>query len=94
MSRLVALLIVGTVAGCFPTDSAATDWMYGRSWFSHTPVAEQPVPTQRSATRSALPQIGPGFAVRSTYRINVYRIRNGRSYDTTVFRQFSAHGRP
>lgn len=94
MSKLVALLIAGSLHAVCSNECLASDWMFRRSWFSHAPEPGQPVPQSRSAIRRAVPQIGPGFAVRSTYRFNVYRIRNGQSYDTTVFRQFSFQGSP
>lgn len=94
MTRLTALIAVGILAAAIPQDCGASDWSFKRSWFSHQPVPGQPLPKQRSASRPALPQVGPGFAVRSSYRYNIYRIQNGSSFDTTIYRQFSAHGTP
>lgn len=52
------------------------------------------MPNSRSAYRPAIPQRGPGFAVRSKFRWNIYRLYNGRSYDTTIFREFSFEETP
>ena len=51
-----------------------------------------PQPMPRSGYRPAHAQLGPGFAVRTKYRFNVYRLWSGRSYDTTIFRNFSFEG--
>lgn len=93
MARLIALLIAGAVTVATAGNAEASDWAFKRSWFSHGVAPGHPVPMLRSALRPALPQVGPGFAVRSSYRYNVYRIRNGNSYDTTIFRQFSIQDR-
>ena len=47
------------------------------------------MPNSRSAYRPAIPQRGPGFAIRSKSRWNIYRLNSGRSYDTTIYREFS-----
>lgn len=52
------------------------------------------LPQTRSAYRPAIPQRGPGFSIRGKYRFNFYRLFNGRSYDTTVFREFSIEESP
>ncbi len=52
------------------------------------------MPTSRSAYRPATPQRGPGFSIRAKNRWNVYRLNNGRSYDTTIYREFSFEESP
>ena len=94
MSRFAGLLALAVFAVVMPDSASAADWAFKRSWFSHGPASGQPLPRQRTAIRPALPQKGPGFAVRSSYRYNLFRIRNGRSYDTTIYRQFSVQETP
>jgi hypothetical protein len=62
--------------------------------FGMTSLPPHSLPNSRSAYRPAIPQRGPGFAVRSKYRFNVYRLYNGQSSDTTVFREFSYEQTP
>ena len=90
IAMFAAVLLGGNVA-------EASDWMFRRSWFTDLPAPHEPavgalpahaMPQPRSAYRPAIPQRGPGFAVRSKLRFNFYRLYNGRSYDTTVFREF------
>lgn len=96
------------LAGASSQSSAtADDWMFRPSYYSHVPdisvppdggqaIADAsvpfPQPMPRSAYRPAFTQLGPGFAVRNTYRFNVYRLWSGRSFDTTIYRQFSLEG--
>lgn len=70
-------------------DSANPGMGYGM-----TSLPPQSLPTSRSAYRLATPQRGPGFSVRSKYRFNFYRLYNGRSSDTTVYREFSYEESP
>ena len=46
------------------------------------------LPNSRSAYRLAIPQRGPGFAIRSKSRYNIYRLNNGNSFDTSIYREF------
>jgi hypothetical protein len=62
--------------------------------YGMTSLPTHSLPTSRSAYRLATPQRGPGFSVRSKYRMNFYRLYNGRSYDTTIFREFSYEESP
>jgi hypothetical protein len=103
--KSIVYAIVGTLCqGALSVEGA--EWAFRRSWFSHEPAIAQGVanpgtaygmtslPTSRSAYRLATPQRGPGFSVRSKYRLNFYRLYNGRSYDTTIFREFSYEESP
>ncbi|MBI1313548.1 hypothetical protein GC176_19835 [bacterium] len=103
--RYFFLLIVLTFCGSTAANTAtANDWMFRPSYYSHAipadmaadagqlasandPMFPQPVP--RSAYRRAYAQLGPGFALRSNYRFNIYRLRSGQSQDTTYFRNFA-----
>lgn len=87
-------LLIAAAAMMFLSQAAtaeANDWMFRRSWFSHRQAEGEPqmdAPRSRGAVRRAVPQRGPGFAVRGAYRYNVYRIQSGRSFDTTIYREF------
>jgi len=52
------------------------------------------MPNSRSAYRPATPQRGPGFSIRAKNRWNIYRLNIGRSYDTTIYREFSYEETP
>ena len=62
--------------------------------FAMPPLHPYAMPNSRSAYRPAIPQRGPGFAIRAKNRWNIYRLYNGRSYDTTIFREFSFEETP
>ncbi|NQV24044.1 MAG: hypothetical protein HQ518_06710 [Rhodopirellula sp.] len=62
--------------------------------FAMTSLPPHALPNSRSAYRPAIRQRGPGFSIRSKYRYNNYRIYNGSSYDTTMFREFSFEESP
>jgi len=62
--------------------------------FAMPPLPPYAMPNSRSAYRPAIPQRGPGFSIRSKTRWNVYRLNNGRSYDTTIYREFSFEESP
>ncbi|MBI1346408.1 hypothetical protein GC163_08965 [bacterium] len=74
-----------------PQVGSADDWMYRRSYYSHTPVAglpaDYPLPEHRSAYRPAYYREAQGFSVRSAYRINNYVIRNGPRTDRTIYQE-------
>ena len=57
--------------------------------FAMPPLPPYAMPNSRSAYRPATPQRGPGFAIRSKSRWNIYRLNSGRSYDTTIYREYS-----
>jgi len=99
--------ILGTLCqGALSAQGA--DWVFRQSWFSNTPtVAYQgagpdasfalppyAMPGSRSAYRPAVPQRGPGYSIRVKNRWNVYRLNSGRSYDTTIYREFSFEETP
>jgi hypothetical protein len=65
-----------------------------RMAYGMTSLPPQSLPTSRSAYRLATPQRGPGFSVRSKNRFNFYRLYNGQSYDTTIYREFSYEESP
>lgn len=107
MRYLLVLFVLGFVSSIDAAEASAEDWMFRPSYYSHalSPellaaqkqmpeqfVSPYPQPVPRSAYRPAHAQLGPGFAVRSKYRFNVYRLWTGRSYDTTIFRNFSIEG--
>ncbi len=107
MRSLPFLFVLGIVLSIDAVAASANDWMFRSSYYSHAPSPEvlaaqeqmpeqfaspYPRPVPRSAYRPAHAQLGPGFAVRSKYRFNVYRLWSGRSYDTTIFRNFSFEG--
>jgi len=99
--------IIGTLCqGALSAQGA--NWVFRQSWFSDSPAAAyqsaghvtsfalppQAMPSSRSAYRPAIPQRGPGFSIRAKSRWNIYRLNNGRSYDTTIYREFSFEESP
>jgi hypothetical protein len=107
MRYLLVLFVLGFVSSIDAKAASANDWMFRPSYYSHAPSPEllaaqeqmpeqfaspYPQPVPRSGYRPAHAQLGPGFAVRTKYRFNVYRLWSGRSYDTTIFRNFSFEG--
>lgn len=90
MTRASATILTGLmlVAG---TSSAHADWMFRRAYApqsEHDYVPEMPARPSRAAYRPAEPQRGPGFSFRGAYRLNIYRLQNGSSTDTTFFHEF------
>ncbi len=107
MRYLMTLFVLGFGLSTDATVAVANDWMFRSSYYSHAPspellaaqeqmpeqfVSPYPQPMPRSGYRPAHAQLGPGFAIRSKYRFNVYRLWTGHSYDTTIFRDFSFEG--
>jgi hypothetical protein len=94
--RLSALLILSSIAGA---ECRAADWMFRDSYF-HMPSAgltpqqamtmsfPWPVPESRGALRTAIAHEAPGIAIRGAWRYNNYRLFNGNSQDTTIFREY------
>ena len=71
----------------FVSPAEAEDWMFRRSYFSHTPVGElppdYPQPVSRSAYRIA--RYREGFGVSAGWRFNNYVIQNGGRVDRTLY---------
>lgn len=69
----------------------AEDWMFRRSYYSHTPPPgvqpAYPLPESRSAYREAYYREAFSFSVRSAYRVNNYVIQNGPRSDRTYYRE-------
>jgi hypothetical protein len=94
--RFVPGAVVALAAICCFGDRSALagdeSWMYRRSYFSHVlppeVQARYPVPESRSAYRRPMVTVYPGFSVRSVERYNPVQIFDGRSTDTTIYRQF------
>lgn len=94
--RLSALLILSSIVGA---ECRAADWMFRDSYF-HVPSAgltqpqtmamsfPWPVPESRGALRTAVAHEAPGIAIRGAWRYNNYRLFNGSSQDTTIFREY------
>ena len=83
-------ILAGLVLLCsFAQHVSAEDWMFPRSYYSHTPAGElppdYPLPVNRSAYRIA--HYRYGFGVNTGYRINNYIIQNGNRYDRTIYRE-------
>ena len=99
--------IIGTLCqGALSAQGA--NWVFRQSWFSDSPAVAyqsaglvasfalppQAMPSFRSAYRPAILERGPGFSIRAKSRWNIYRLNNGRSYDTTIYREFSFEESP
>lgn len=76
---------------CSSAEVQGEEWMFRRSYFSHTlpPGFEPdyPLPESRSAYRPAYYREAPGLSVRSAYRVNNYIIQNGNRFDRTFYRE-------
>lgn len=103
MSRIIATAVFASCLTISAAPAESSDWAFRRSWFTDAPawspdnghiLPPGSVPRSRSAYRPAIPQQGPGFAVRTKYRYNYYRLFNGQSWDTTVYREFSFQETP
>lgn len=87
----VVLLLLCVGFGPGGTAARAEDWMYRRSYYSHTlspeagAVPNHPMPEHRSAYRPAYYREAFGFSARSAFRINNYVIRNGPRTDRTIY---------
>lgn len=99
--------IIGTLCqGVLSAQGA--NWVFRQSWFSNAPAVvyqsaghgasfalpPHAMPSSRSAYRPAIPQRCFGFSIRAKSRWNIYRLNNGRSYDTTIYREFSFEESP
>jgi hypothetical protein len=94
MNRFLPLCcLCGAFLAFVPVSSAVADddWMYRRSYFSHTPTPgvqpTYPLPEPRSAYRPAYYREALGFSVRSAYRWNNYVLRNGPRTDRTLYQE-------
>ena len=84
-----------TASACFAwfllaeTPAIASDWMFRRSYFSHTagPGDSAATPNSRSAYRQPFVGAHPRFAIRGGYRFNNYTIQNGSGTDRTFIRE-------
>ncbi len=85
----VAVALIG-VAGSEAESRAGDNWMFRRSYFSHTlpegVKIDYPRPDSRSAYRRAYVGANPGFSIRGGYRFNTVRLQAGNSVDTTIIR--------
>jgi hypothetical protein len=85
----IVLAAAGLLSATASAD--AQDWMYRRSYFSHSlpegVEAPHPVPESRSAYRTAYYNQGSGYTVRSAYRINNFVLQNGNRVDRTYYRE-------
>ncbi len=87
----VLVLLTGSAWLAFPATSAeAGDWMFRRSYYSHTAGAgsvDESAPS-RSAYREPWVGAHPRFAIRGGWRFNSYVINNGtNSSDRTFIRE-------
>lgn len=91
LQMATALVVCQLLSSVAPREAAADEWMFRRSYYSHTlpPEVRQayPTPESRSAYRRAYVGLQPGFAVRGGYRYNTTRLRSGSSVDTTITRE-------
>jgi hypothetical protein len=89
--RLTAGLLIVAGLACFATASAdASDWMFRRSYYSHSagPGAMDESAPSRSAYREPWVGAHPRFAIRGGWRFNSFIIQNGtNSTDRTFFRE-------
>ena len=91
--RLVRVLSLGLVAA-FGLDWAASkaqadNWMFRRSWYTHTPEqggTEGPV-SSRTGYREAFAGNHPRGAIRGGYRWNHIQMGSGPNVDHTVIRE-------
>lgn len=83
LGMLGLLLLVSQSA---PADETA--WLYQRSYFSHVPSPDLPVPypqpVSRSAYRPAFYANGPAFWVQAGQRTKSVVIRSGNTVDFTI----------
>lgn len=89
LGRVLTLLLVGwwlTSGGAH--EVRAEDWMFRRSYFTHTPpegVQPEPwLPRSRSAYRTAYYGEIPSLSFRSEFRINNRVLRNGPRTDHSI----------
>jgi hypothetical protein len=90
--RLSPIVLAAAGLLCVSASADAQDWMYRRSYFSHSlpegvEAPPHPVPESRSAYRTAYYNEGAGFTVRSAYRINNFVLQNGGRVDRTYYRE-------
>jgi hypothetical protein len=90
---LLACAALGVANGWWGSQAAAGDgeWVFRRSYFSHVLPedlqARYPQPESRSAYRLPFAYEAPGAGIHGVYRYNNIQIFDGRSMDTTIYRQ-------
>jgi hypothetical protein len=88
---LCALLFAAAIVATAPAPARAEDWMFRRSYYSHTPPPgvepAHPLPESRSAYRTAHYREAFGWSVRSAYRWNNYVLQSGPRTDRTYYRE-------
>ena len=91
---IAALCLFATATG----RGEASDWMFRRSYFSHSlppeVAARYPVPESLSAYRPAIISPYPGFSLQGVTRFNNVVIPSGASLDYTLMRSESARQLP
>jgi hypothetical protein len=92
-SRIIAGLLSILCLSCLAMAAApveAGDWMFRRSYYSHTPVPGLLDDSPPSRTSYSEPWAGahPRFAIRGGWRFNTFTLQNGTgSTDRTYFRE-------
>ncbi|MBA4031776.1 MAG: hypothetical protein C0478_12925 [Planctomyces sp.] len=88
LGRVLATLLVAWSLAAGIHEVRAEDWMFRRSYFTHTPpegVQPEPwLPRSRSAYRTAYYGEIPSLSFRSEFRINNRVLRNGPRTDHSI----------
>ena len=84
---LCGLALTGLAWGARPADAA--DWMFRRSYYSHTagPGLLDDSPPSRSSYNEPWVGAHPRFAIRGGWRFNSFTLQNGQSTDRTFYRE-------
>ena len=90
--KLILAAFCGAMAiALWPGCVRADDWMFKRSYYSHSPPPgvepSHPLPESRSAYRTAFYREAFGGSFRSAYRWNNYVIQSGPRTDRTWYRE-------
>jgi hypothetical protein len=83
----ICLSLAGLLAAASLAD--AGEWMFRRSYYSHTPgpgLLDDSPPSRSSYSE---PWVGahPRFSIRGGWRFNTFTLQNGQSTDRTFFRE-------
>lgn len=81
-------LCVGGLAA-FAEPVSAADWMFRRSYYSHSagPGLLDDAPPSRSSYNEPWVGAHPRFAIRGGWRFNSFTLQNGQSTDRTFYRE-------
>lgn len=91
-AKKILLIWVGLgLAACYSTKHCqAADWAFEQSYYTHPSspgYRVETAPLSRSAYRKPYLNLHPRFAIRGGVRYNTFQLRNGNSYDQTIYRE-------